>query len=128
MATALSPDLQVICKKLASNSPNQLLQSLPSLVNHVLRSKQALSASQDPKSSRKGGSSETSMLVHKLKSQITTLIQSHNKVARFVAIRLIKAAVDVGGWEVLQGSETWVRELLSIVQVCSDSRIVSSKL
>ncbi|CAH0028367.1 unnamed protein product [Clonostachys rhizophaga] len=116
MATALSPDLQVICKKLASNSPNQLLQSLPSLVNHVLRSKQALSASQDPKSSRKGGSSEISMLVHKLKSQITTLIQSHNKVARFVAISLIKAAVDVGGWEVLQGSETWVRELLSIIQ------------
>lgn len=30
---------------------------------------------------------------------------------------LIKAVVEVGGWEVLRGSESWVRGLLSMLVV-----------
>lgn len=57
------------------------------------------------------------MLVHKLKTSITTHLNGRSREGRFAAIGLIKAAVDVGGWETLRGSEAWVRGLLSIVQV-----------
>lgn len=56
------------------------------------------------------------MLVHKLKTSITTHLNGRSREGRFAAIGLIKAAVDVGGWETLRGSEAWVRGLLSIVQ------------
>jgi hypothetical protein len=57
------------------------------------------------------------MLVHKLKTSITTLLNGRSREGRFAAIGLVKAAVDVGGWETLRDSEAWVRGLLSIVQV-----------
>jgi hypothetical protein len=57
------------------------------------------------------------MLVHKLKTSITTLLNGRSREGRFVAIGLVKAAVDVGGWETLRGSAAWVSGLLSIVQV-----------
>ncbi|GFP52064.1 hypothetical protein ACSS6W_003947 [Trichoderma asperelloides] len=107
-------DLRVLTRKLTSIPPAQLPHSLPSLIRHVLRCRDALSAPQDPKA--KGDGSQTSMLVHKLKTSITTLLNGRSREGRFVAIGLVKAAVDVGGWETLRGSAAWVSGLLSIVQ------------
>jgi pre-rRNA-processing protein RIX1 len=115
MSASVPTDLRVICRKLASASAADLSRSLPSLVNHVLRCKQALSAPQDTKA--KGESSDCAFLVQKLKKSITTLLESRDKNERFTAIALVKAAVDVGGWEVLRGSAPWVRGLIAIVKV-----------
>ncbi|KAL6696116.1 rRNA processing/ribosome biogenesis domain-containing protein [Trichoderma pleuroticola] len=114
MSSSASTDLRVLTRKLTSIPPAQLPHSLPSLIRHVLRCRDALSAPQDPKA--KGDASQTSMLVHKLKTSITTHLNGRSREGRFAAIGLIKAAVDVGGWETLRGSEVWVRGLLSIVQ------------
>ncbi|KAL7950887.1 rRNA processing/ribosome biogenesis domain-containing protein [Trichoderma barbatum] len=114
MSSSASTDLRVLTRKLTSIPPAQLPHSLPSLIRHVLRCRDALSAPQDPK--LKGDASQTSMLVHKLKTSITTHLNGRSREGRFAAIGLIKAAVDVGGWETLRGSEAWVRGLLSIVQ------------
>ncbi|KAL6833998.1 rRNA processing/ribosome biogenesis domain-containing protein [Trichoderma sp. SZMC 28015] len=114
MSSSASTDLRVLTRKLTSIPPAQLPHSLPSLIRHVLRCRDALSAPQDPKA--KGDASQTSMLVHKLKTSITTHLNGRSREGRFAAIGLIKAAVDVGGWETLRGSEAWVRGLLSIVQ------------
>lgn len=57
------------------------------------------------------------MLVSKLKKSVATLLSSRTREERLAAIPLIKAMVDVGGWEVLRGSEPWVRGMLSIIQV-----------
>ena len=57
------------------------------------------------------------MLVNKLKTTLTTLVNSRTREPRFAAIALIKTAVDVGGWEVLRECKPWVLGLLSIVQV-----------
>ncbi|KAL6866939.1 rRNA processing/ribosome biogenesis domain-containing protein [Trichoderma novae-zelandiae] len=113
-SSASTTDLRVLTRKLTSMPPAQLPHSLPSLIRHVLRCRDALSAPQDPK--LKGDASQTSMLVHKLKTSITTHLNGRSREGRFAAIGLIKAAVDVGGWETLRGSEAWVRGLLSIVQ------------
>jgi pre-rRNA-processing protein RIX1 len=119
MSNSTPTDLRVVCRKLASIPSDQLHHSLPSLVNHVLRCKSALAATRDV--GAKGDKSETAMLVHKLKTSITTHLNSRVKQARFAAIALVKAAVDVGGWEVLRGSQPWVQGLLSIVQVRPNS-------
>lgn len=118
MSASIPTDLRVICRKLVSIDAQQLPHSLPSLVNHVLRCKQVLAAPHDAKA--KGDKSESAVLVHKLMASITTLLNSRVKEARFAAIALVKAAVDVGGWEVLRGTGPWVNGLLSIVQVCSE--------
>lgn len=115
MASSASTDLRVLTRKLTSVPPAQLPHSLPALIRHVLRCREALSAPQDAK--LKGDANQTSMLVHKLKTSITTLLNGRSREGRFAAISLVKAAVDVGGWETLRGSEAWVRGLLSIVQV-----------
>ena len=115
MSATVPADLRVICKKLDSTPEEQLPHKLPSLVNHVLRSKAALAAPQDPKA--RGSMSETAMLVHKLKAKITAHLTSRSKQARFAAVALVKAAVDVGGWEVLRESQAWVQGLMAIMQV-----------
>lgn len=116
MAPISSPDLKVLCRKLTSLQPNQLLRQLPTLNNHVLRSKEVLSAPQDPKAA-KDDSNQTSVLVHKLKTTVTTLLNGRSREGRLVAISLVKAVVDVAGWEGIRSSEPWVRGLMAIVQV-----------
>ncbi|KAH6998839.1 rRNA processing/ribosome biogenesis-domain-containing protein [Ilyonectria sp. MPI-CAGE-AT-0026] len=114
MSASLPPDLRVLCRKLTSIPPAQLPHALPSLINHVLHCKEPLSAAHEQRPKDK--STEASQLVHKLKASITTLLNGRNRDARFAAIGLIKATVDVGGWEVLRGTEPWVRGLLSVIQ------------
>ncbi|KAH7162320.1 rRNA processing/ribosome biogenesis-domain-containing protein [Dactylonectria estremocensis] len=114
MSTSLPPDLRVLCRKLTSIPPAQLPHALPSLINHVLHCKEPLSAPHEERPKDK--STEASQLVHKLKASISTLLNGRNREAHFAAIGLIKAMVDVGGWEVLRGTGTWIGGLLSVIQ------------
>lgn len=114
-SSSLPPDLRVLCRKLTSIPPAQLPHALPSLVNHILRCREPLSAPQDQK--LRDNASEGALLVHKLKTSITTLLKGRSREGRFAAIGLVKAVIDVGGWEILRDSKPWVGELLSIVQV-----------
>lgn len=111
MAPPAAPpsDLQVLCRRLASLPHAQLPHALPSLARLVVACKGELSAPHDQK--------PRGVLVHKLKASITTLLHGRSREARFAAAGLVKAAVGVGGWEVLRGSEPWVRGLLSMMQV-----------
>lgn len=115
MSHSIPPDLRVLCRKLTSLPPTQLPHALPTLTNHVLRCQDILSAAQDQK--LKGDASQGSLLVHKLKTSITTLLNGRSREGRFAAIGLVKAMVDVGGWETLRGAGPWVIGLLSIIQV-----------
>lgn len=112
---SLPPDLRVLCRRLTSTPPSQLPYSLPAFINHVLRCKHVLSMSHDPKA--KDASSEASMLVHKLKTIIKTLLNGKTAAGRFTGAALAKAVVDVGGWECLRESGPWVRGMLNILQV-----------
>ncbi|KAL0932033.1 uncharacterized protein CTRU02_212985 [Colletotrichum truncatum] len=111
---SLPPDLRVLCRRLTSTPPAQLPHSIPAFINHVLRCKDVLSAPQDPKA--KDNSSETALLVHKLRTIITTLLNGKSAMGRFTGATLVKAVVDVGGWECLKESGPWVRSLLAMVQ------------
>lgn len=60
-------------------------------------------------------SSEASVAVHKYKTLLSTLLQDRTIQGRWSAIVLIKATIEVGGWETLQKSLPWVRGLLGIL-------------
>jgi hypothetical protein len=112
---SVPPDLRVLCRRLASTSPEDLPGICPSLVNNIIRCRGVLSSAQDQKS--KDGKSETSVLIHKLKTNITSLLNGKTPAGRFAATVLIKTVIDVGGWECLRQSEPWVRGLISILRV-----------
>lgn len=108
-------DLRVLCRKLKSIEPTQLPRAVPSLIGHVLRCKDPLSTPHDAK--LQPNAPESALLTHQLKTTVTTLLTGRSREARFAAIALVKAMVDVGGWEMLRTCEPWTRGLLSIVQV-----------
>ncbi|KAK6209674.1 hypothetical protein QIS74_11258 [Colletotrichum tabaci] len=111
---SLPPDLKVLCRRLTSTPPAQLPHSIPAFINHVIRCKDVLSAPQDPKAT--SSSSEASTLVHKLRTIIMTLLNGKSAMGRFTGATLVKAVIDVGGWECLKESGNWVRGLLAMLQ------------
>jgi len=106
----LPPDLRVLCRLLTSTRPDDLPALTTVLVSHVLRCGGVLSLPAEQKSKIKTDE-------HHLKTQISTLLNGKSPHGRFTAVALVKAVVDVGGWESLQASEPWVKGLLSILQV-----------
>ncbi|CAK7564496.1 MAG: hypothetical protein SEPTF4163_002390 [Sporothrix epigloea] len=111
---SLSPDLRLLSRKLAATSPVDLPPLCPILVGHILRCGELLSTSVEHQG--KSNASEASVHVHKLKTQIVTLLLGKTPQGRYAGIVLAKAVVDVGGWESLRTAEPWVRGLLSLLQ------------
>lgn len=112
---SLPPDLRVLCRRLASTNADDLPRLCPILVNQLLRCGPVLSAPHEQKTKNDG--SDLGVHVHKLKTQLNALLIGKNNNGRFAAVVLIKALVDVGGWECLRLSLPWVQGLLSIIQV-----------
>lgn len=104
----------MLCRRLASTPADDLPRFCPVLVSHVLRCGEPLSAAQEAKG--KGGTSEAPVLIHRLKTHITTLLTGKSPAGRFAAVCLIKAVIDVGGWETLKASDPWIRGLISVLQ------------
>jgi len=111
----LPAELRLLCHQLSSTPTSQLPNLTPTLVRNVLRCQGPLSSGGN--SGTKSDASESSVLVYKLKTQVSTLLFGKSTEGRFAAVVLIKAIVAVGGWEVLRGVESWVRGLLSVLGV-----------
>ncbi|KAK0753339.1 rRNA processing/ribosome biogenesis-domain-containing protein [Schizothecium vesticola] len=120
---SVPPELRVVCRRLTSAPVDDLPRICPTLVSHVLRCGGALSATPDAKTKDK--TSETTLLLHKLRTHITTLLTGRKPSGRFAAICLIKAIIDVVASKelsiitltkifiLLQGYQTLVREMAS---------------
>ncbi|TEY77225.1 hypothetical protein BOTCAL_0057g00150 [Botryotinia calthae] len=106
-------ELRILCLRLTSTPPNDLPSLVPSLVQYVLRCQIPLST--PSVNSGKADASQSAVLVHKLKTQLTALLNGKSAPGRFAAIVLIKVVVEVGGWEILRDAGSWVRGLLSIL-------------
>lgn len=113
---SLPPELRVLCFQLSSMAVSDLPRLTPTLLSYVLRCQVPLSM--PAVAAGKAEASASAVLVHKLKTQLSTLLNGKSTEGRFVAVVLVKAVIEVGGWEVLNGSEAWVRGLLSILGVC----------
>lgn len=112
---ALPPELRSICRKLTATRAEHLPNLLPSLLKDLKRCQGPLSEPQESKTS--SNSSEAAVLVHRLRTHISTLLTGRSTEGHFAAVVLIKTYIEVGGWESLRTAESWVKGLVTILQV-----------
>lgn len=108
--------LRAITQRLTSTPPKQLPYIVPYLANALTGCADQFSEPQSHSRAKDG--SDAAVLVHKYKTQISTLLQEKSVECRWAAVVLIKATVEVGGWEVLHETGPWTRGLIGILGVC----------
>ena len=108
--------LRVITQRISSTPHKKLPHTVPFLASSIRNTGDLLATSESLEQTGEG--SDPSVLVHKFKTQISSLLQEKNSEARWSAVVLVKATVEAGGWTVLQGAGNWVRGLLGILAVC----------
>ena len=104
--------LQASTYRISSTPTKQLPRIVPQIAGSLWNCKDILSASQESTKSN----SEASTIVHRVKTQISSLLQDRSIEGRWAAIVLTKAAIEAGGPEVLSKSNGWVRSLLAILK------------
>ena len=107
--------LRVITQRLASTPTWQLPHIVPFLASTISENGKQFLIIQNRNQVTDGA--DHAVLVHKYKTQISTLLQDRSAQGRWAAIVLVKATIAVGGWEILQGASGWVRGLLGILGV-----------
>ena len=107
--------LRVITQRLSSATTQQLPQLAHDLTSQFSLCGKELKASGQAQSN--GVSSEVTIHVVKLKTQLSTLLLDKTPDARYAAVILIKATIEAGGWSILPHSGLWARNLVSILEV-----------
>ncbi|EUC27436.1 hypothetical protein COCCADRAFT_111716 [Bipolaris zeicola 26-R-13] len=105
--------LRALSFRISSTPTSQLPQHVPAIAASLASCRTILSSPQA--SGTKATSSEYSVAVHKYRTLLSTLLQDRTLHGRWCAIVLIKATIEVGGWETLQKSLPWVRGLLGFL-------------
>lgn len=99
-----------------TNLPAQQLPAIAaSLAASITECGELLSAPQSQKSGK--ADSDHAVQVHKLVTRISSLLQDRSFEGRWAAVVLVKALVEAGQWEILRGSEPFVRGLMGILSV-----------
>jgi pre-rRNA-processing protein RIX1 len=111
IATELAT-LRALTFRISSTATAQLPQHVPAIAASLSNCRALLSSTQ---TSNAKSSSEASVAVHKYRTLLSTLLQDRTLQGRWSAIVLIKATIEVGGWETLQKCLPWVRGLLGIL-------------
>lgn len=107
--------LRSVTQRLSSTAKTDLPHVVPFLATTISNCGAILAGADSQ--GRKKSDSEAAIVVHKLKTQISTLLQDGSKEARWAAIVLVKAMVEAGEWNVLQASGNWVRAMLGFLGV-----------
>ncbi|CAG5188412.1 uncharacterized protein ALTATR162_LOCUS11952 [Alternaria atra] len=105
--------LRALSFRISSTPTSQLPQHVPAIAASLANCRTLLSSAQA--SGTKATSSEASVAIHKFRTLLSTLLQDRTPQGRWCAIVLIKATIEVGGWETLQKSLPWVRGLLGFL-------------
>lgn len=105
--------LRVITQRLTATPTWQLPHVVPYLASTLLSCEKIIQNTQA--SGLTKDASEAGVLVHKLKTQISTLLHEKNPQSKWASVILIKAITEIGGEEILRASGAWVRGLLAIL-------------
>ena len=106
--------LRTLNFRISSTPTPQLPQHVPAIAASLANCRALLSSPQA--AGLKSSSSEASVAVHKYRTLLSTLLQDRTVQGRWSAIVLIKATIEVGGWESLQKASPWVRGLMAILK------------
>lgn len=104
--------LRALTYRISSTATAQLPQHVPAIATSLANCRTVLSS---PQAAASKSSSETTVALHKYRTLLSTLLQDRTIHGRWAAIVLIKATVEIGGWETLQKSLPWVRGLLGVL-------------
>ncbi|KAL8825585.1 MAG: hypothetical protein Q9170_007741 [Blastenia crenularia] len=119
--------LRSVTQRLTSTPKAQLHQIVPFLASTISSCKSVL-VEIDHQSSKSHGS-DLAATIHKLKTQIAALLKDDNAGARWTAVVLVKALIEIGGPNLLQDSGSWTRALLGYLSVgFSRSNLPSIKI
>ncbi|GAM86730.1 hypothetical protein ANO11243_047490 [Dothideomycetidae sp. 11243] len=114
VATSISPlglaALRAISLRIASAKTVELPHIVASQVHSLKDCGDILSQSWSPQSGDAGA--EVSLVVHRLLTQIASLLQGRQPEERWAAAVLIKAVVEAGGFEMLSRGKHWVSGLV----------------
>ncbi|KAI0166418.1 rRNA processing/ribosome biogenesis-domain-containing protein [Xylariaceae sp. FL1272] len=113
-SAVLPPELQTTCRRLASTNVQQLPAILPILLKDIARCRESLSRPQE--ANAPSHTADITVLVHKLKTHITSLLNGRVSQGHLVGAALAKAVVECGGWESLRAAGSWVNSLIAILQ------------
>jgi len=101
--------LRALTFRISSTATAQLPQHVPAIAASLANCRTLLSS---PQAAASKTCSESSVAVHKYRTLLSTLLQDRTVQGRWSAIVLIKATIEIGGWETLQKCLPWVRGLL----------------
>ncbi|KAH4055195.1 pre-rRNA-processing protein RIX1 [Parastagonospora nodorum] len=101
--------LRALTFRISSTATAQLPQHVPAIAASLVNCRTLLCS---PQAAVSKTSSESSVAVHKYRTLLSTLLQDRTVQGRWSAIVLIKATIEIGGWETLQKCLPWVRGLL----------------
>ena len=125
MAASSSTLLRVVTQRLSNTPSTQLAHVAPILAGNISECRESLSVPQSGTLNK--GSPDNAILVHKLKNQLCALLQDRTPHARYAAVILIKAIVEVGNYEILQGTALWIKGLINILGVSSSLTALPNK-
>ena len=117
MANYPSSLLRVVTQRLSSTPSTQLPHVAPILARNISECRELFNVPQTGTLNK--DNPDNAIVVHKLKTQLSALLQDRIPDARYAAVILIKATVEVGGYEVLQGVAPWIKGLINILGVSS---------
>ncbi|KAF1812098.1 hypothetical protein P152DRAFT_459054 [Eremomyces bilateralis CBS 781.70] len=105
----MASNLRTITYRLSSTPKHLLPRIAPQLVSFLAESKDAIAFDQ-------GKGSELSILAHKLRTQLSALLQEKSVHSRWTALVLIKTYLEIGEWDAVEKSASWVRGVLQHFQ------------
>lgn len=105
--------LRVVTQRLGATPTWRLPHVVPYLASNLLSCEKIIQNTQA--SGQTKGTSEAGILIHKLKTQISSLLQEKSPQSKWASVILIKAIIEIGGEEILRTSGSWVRGLLGIL-------------
>ncbi|KAI9679057.1 MAG: hypothetical protein M1829_001727 [Trizodia sp. TS-e1964] len=103
--------LRDITRQLAASKPLHLPAIVPQLVRLLASCRPAFISPQ----TQTNLNGEDSVILHKYRAQLTTLLFGKSPEGRWSAVVLIKATLYKGEWTMVQACEPWVRGLLAIL-------------
>lgn len=105
--------IRLVTQRLSTVQPSQLPHILPSILETLSLCGDVLSGKE--RITKDG--SDLSVLVHKLKTQISSLLQDKKQSSRWAAVALIKTSIETGKPDILQSAQPWVQGLLGLLGV-----------
>ncbi|KAL4883307.1 rRNA processing/ribosome biogenesis-domain-containing protein [Aspergillus karnatakaensis] len=109
----LSMTLRAVNHRLTSLPAQQLPAIAASLASSISECGDLLLTPQSQKAGK--SDSDHAVQVHKLVTRLSSLLQDRSFEGRWTAVVLVKAVVEAGQWEILRGSESFVRGLMGIL-------------